>query len=574
MEIDPIMRFLPALFITAAASLTLLMPAARADTTRVSDVCVGTGTAGPYSLSWTKTLPGTETVEINGIPQMRGLDYTVDTDKGTVTFTRPLPAQSVAAVTYLQDDGAGQRNVVNRTIPLSLDVLRGDKGYFSLSALGKQSSSDGNVTLGVGAGLNGGGNNQLSSRLMFSPVTAASDNTSADKRFGLALSGSANTSNWGQFTFGLSRVGSGVQDTGSADATVGQQRLNLHGLLTPTQRLRAEVRFDQSRLADNSDAPTTTNTALSLTMNPTDRTSLAASLAQTATGDYGQTQTIKLAVDTRPLDALKISAAFSGKDAPGGANDTQAVSVQTVLLPGKTLSLETAAGQTRTASALTDKQSVTITLKPATAIQVNAGLSFQQMAAVGTDASPLATSVASVGGTLRPASFLELSGTYKSRSASAADTNVNDLFDTSTARIAFKPVSGFSVIGTYALNPDNGGTTIQRQAQRGLGLETHLGALGLSGGCDWTQGYSTPTDLQTVRANLGLRFSAATQLSLGYQSTQDLLQSAATPATAYSVGFTHSLGDRLSLSLSGKRIQDASAANADYNASANLGIKF
>ena len=569
------MRF-PAILLltTAAASLTGLTPAARADTTRVSDVCVGAGTAGPYSLSWTKLLPGTETVEINGIPQMRGLDYTVDADKGTVTFTRSLPAQSVASVAYLHEDGAGQRNVVTRTLPLSLDVLRGDKGYFSLSALGKQSGSDGNVTLGIGAGLNGGGSNQLSSRLMFSPVTAAGDTASADKRLGLALSGSANASNWGQFSFGVSRVGSGVQDTGSAEATVGLQRLNLRGLLTPTRRLKAEVRFDQSRLADNSDAPTTTNTALSLTMTPTDRTNLAASLAQTATGDNGQTQTIGLSVDTRPADTLKISAAFSGKDAPGGASDTQAVSVRSVLTPAKTLSLETAAGQTRTAANLTDNQSVKVTLNPFAAVQLNAGLTLQQTAAVGTDANPLATSIASVGGTLRPVSFLELSGTYKSRSASAADTNVNDLFDTSTAKIAFKPVSGFSVVGTYALNPDGGGTTIQRQARRGLGLETHLGALGLSGGCDWTQGYDTPADTQTVRANLGLRFSAATQLLVGYQSTQDLLQAAATPATAYTVGFTHSLGDRLSLSVNGKRIQDASAANADYNASANLGIKF
>ncbi len=569
------MRFLPALLLLpAAALLTGLTPAAHADPARAQDVCVGSGTAGPYTLSWTQMLPGTEAIQINGIPQMRGLDYTINTDAGTVTFTRPLPAQSAAAVTYLYDDTAGQRNTVSRTIPLSMDLLRGDKGYFSLSALGKQSNNAGDVTLGIGAGLNGGQNTQFSTRLMFSPVTAAGSDGSADKRLGLALSGSANASSWGQFSVGLSRVGAGVQDTGSADVTAGLQRLSLRGLLTPTQKLKAEVRFDQSRLADNSDAPTTTNTALSLTMTPTDRTNLAASLAQTATGDTGQTQTVKLAVDTRPTDALKISAAFSGKDAPGGANDAQAVSVQTVLLPGKTLSLETAAGQTRTADALTDKQSVTVTLKPLTALQVNAGLSFQQMAPVGSEASPLATSAASVGGVLRPASFLELSGTYKSRSASAADTNVNDLFDTSTARIAFKPVSGFSVVGTYALNPDGGGATLQRQAKRGLGLETHLGALGLSGGCDWTQSYDTPTDQQTVRANLGLRFSAATQLSVGFQSTQDLLQSAATPATAYTVGFTHSLGDRLSLSVNGKRIQDASAANADYNASANLGIKF
>ena len=236
--------------------------------------------------------------------------------------------------------------------------------------------------------------------------------------------------------------------------------------------------------------------------------------------------------------------------------------------------MQAAADQSRLGTATTDQQSVTLALTPRSNVQLQAGFSLRQKSA---DGSPdtLGTSEATVGGTLRPLSMLEVSGTYKSRMAPGTDTNDADLLDTSTAQVAFAPLKTIKLTGTYAQNPDDGGDMLQRIARRGLGLETSFGALGLSGGCDWSRTYGTPDVEQTIHANLGLRFSAATQLSVGYQTQQNRLDPAVPLATAYTVGFTHTLGDRFSLSLSGKRQQAATAeATPDYNATASLGMKF
>ena len=204
-------------------------------------------------------------------------------------------------------------------------------------------------------------------------------------------------------------------------------------------------------------------------------------------------------------------------------------------------------------------------------MQLNAGLALRQTGTAGAD--PVGTAVASVGGTLRPLSFLEFSGSYKSRMAPDTDTDVKDTFDTSAAKVALSPLKSVRFVGTYAQNPDDGSNTLQRLAKKGVGLETSLGALGLSGGYDWSRHYDSPDVEETIHADLGLRFSAATQITVGFQTQQNRLDPASLPETAYTVGFTHALGDRFSLAVSGKRHQSASVA-ADYDASANLGMKF
>jgi len=302
-----------------------------------------------------------------------------------------------------------------------------------------------------------------------------------------------------------------------------------------------------------------------------------ASLDQGAAGPGGETQTTGLSVDAHPGDKVAVSASFDGKDAPGRAGDTQTLSFKTVLTPSKTLSLQADAGQSRQADRATDRQSILLSLSPRASIRLDAGLALRRTQAAG-DPAPLGTAVASVDGTLRPLSFLELSGGYKSRMAPIMDADAQNQLDTSTARVSLSPLPSVHLTGTYAQNPDDAADalqpdTLQRLARKGVGLETTVGALGLSGGFDWSRRYDTADVERTVHADLGLRFSAATRLSVGFQS-RDTLDSIIPAETAYTVGFTHDLGDRFSLSLSGKRAQAASAAPPDYNASANLGMKF
>ena len=181
--------------------------------------------------------------------------------------------------------------------------------------------------------------------------------------------------------------------------------------------------------------------------------------------------------------------------------------------------------------------------------------------------------MASVNGRAQPVSFLQVSGSYKTRLAPTTDTDTNDLFDTSTAQIALIPIKSLRFTGTYAQNPDDGGDTLQRLSRKGIGLETTFGALGLSGGYDWSRRYDSLDTEEAVHADLGLRFSPATQLTVGFQTSQNALSTTPSQSFAYTVGFTHTLGDRFSFSVNGKRRQSA-AAPSNYDASANVGMKF
>ena len=560
--------------VLTALLLLSALPVA-ADAPRVQDICLGNGTSGPFALSWKHIVPESEHVLVNGLPELRGLDYTLDADSGTVTFTQALSARSAAEITYEPDPLQAQRNGAERTIPLSVDLLRGEHGYFSFNALGKQNATaGGDLTLGLGMGLQGAHNSQLSSRFFYTPVTAISG-TSADsteKRLGMSVAGSASASNWALFSFGFARAGVGLQNAGDDSPPAGQQAFTLSSRLTPTKMVQAQVNFSQSKPTDDPNAVTTKATSVALTLTPNDKTQMTANLGQSATGTNGTTQTVGLSVNSHPTTKIEVSASYSGQNAPGTTSDSSAINLKTVLTPNKIVSVETSAGQSRSGMAITDQQGVQVALNPRPNMQLGAGLTLRQK---GVSGSPdtLTTAVASVNGTVHPLSFVEFSGSYRSRMAPLTDTDTNDLFDTSTAKIALVPIKSLRFTGTYAQNPDDGGDTVQRLSRKGLGLETTFGALGLSGGYDWSRHPDTLDVEEAIHADLGLRFSSATRLIVGFQTNRNALSPATSQSVAYSLGFTHALGDRFSLSLNGKRRQSA-ASPSDYDATANLGVKF
>ena len=567
----------PASGILATLALLLPLPGA-CSAPPVQDLCFGNGTAGPFPLSWKHITPGTESVSVNGLPQLRGLDYTLDADGGTVSFARALPARSVAAVSYEPDPAQAQHNGDGRTLPLSVDLLRGEHGYFSFNALGKQGQDAGGaLTLGVGAGWQGGRDALLSSHFFYTPVGAApagkdAPADSADKRMGVSLSGSAKAAGWALFSFGFARAGVSLADSGDDSLRAGQQVFSLSSHLTPTKMVSAVVDLHEASPTEGPQTGATKTESVALSVTPSDKTQVGATLARTGTAAGGMTQTQGLTLDAHPTTKVEVSASYGGKNAPGTDGDSQTLSLKTVLTPTRAVSVETSAGQSRLGAATTDQQSVLLTLSPYPAMQFGAGLALRQKA---TDGSPdsLDTAVASVNGALRPFSFVEVSGSYKSRLASAGDTTAADLFDTSAAKVSLSPFRSVHLVGTYAQNPDDGGDTLQRLSRKGVGLETTFGALGLSGGYDWSRRYDARDTEEAIHADLGLRFSPDTRLTVGFQTRQNALDPSTSQSVAYTVGFTHSLGDRFSLSLNGKR-QQASAAASDYHASANLGMKF
>jgi len=247
------MRFcalLSTTFLAASILCLFTIGTAGAAGLRVDDMCLGNDTPGPFALSWNHVVMGSERVSINGLVQLRGLDYTLDADGGTVTFTRNLPSRSAAEIVYEYDLGSAQRSGGGKSVPLSVDLLRSDRGYLSFQAIGKaEDATKSNLTVGFGLGWHPSGTTQLATHFYFAPMATAADgsNLSAEKRTGLSLSGSAGAGEWGLFSFGFARAGVSLGESGDSSVQAGRQMLNISSRFTAGQKLSALVSYAQNQ---------------------------------------------------------------------------------------------------------------------------------------------------------------------------------------------------------------------------------------------------------------------------------------------------------------------------------------
>ncbi len=587
--------------------LCLLSAASAAWGDTAHDVLMGNGTAGPYPLSWKQIVPNTDAVQVNALAQTRLVDYVIDPDAGTVTFTHPLPAQSAAEVRYDYDPGHAIHTGANLAIPLSLDLTHSAHGSLSLDAMYKRDGASPDTDPGtLAVGLGGGWQNartQLTTRLLFAPALDSDSKSppSSDSlaRTGMAVSGATQASRVARFSFGFSRVGADMGQTASDNGwQAGAETLTLGSSLTPSRQVAASVNYSQSdplshdqRRTDALAAGLTITPAQSLQLQThwteataggvtteTDDLSVAAQPSKTlslqadagqAGGQAGTTQTADLKINAQPTAATQVAASIATQDAPGTASDSQAINLAAQVAPSKVVTVSAGAAQTRQGDVDAAQQQVSLAVTPLAQIQLHTGLTLRQ-----TD--QFQTTAATFGGALQPASFVQFSGAYTSRNAPMADTAAADTLDSSAAQVALAPFRGLKFTGHYAQNPDDGGA-LQRLARRGVGLETSIGALSLSGGYDWSRQYDTPTVGTTLNLGVGLRFSRALQVTGGYQQTLVGVGDAPTGANVYTVGLTHNLGDRFNLSMNGTVQQptgQTTAATPDYTASANLGMKF
>ena len=601
------------------------------------DVVMGNGTVGPYALSWKQVAAGTASVHVGALLQTQGLDYSFDSHGGTVTFTKPLSAQAAAEVDYLYDPSQAVHTGANLAIPLAFDLARGEHGSLSLDAMYKQAgtgSGTGALTVGLGGGWQGAGG-QITTRLLFAPdlqSQAPGKSTDPLARAGLALSGSSQVSSAAKLTFGFSRIGDEVRTAADNGWKSGMQTLTLGGSFAPSRAASASVDYTQAdplaagkamttQLAtsltltplralqlqthwtQSTDADVATETHdFSLSAHPNTATELTASLSgkdaagagsdtqamamaakvtpdkalllqaqvgQSAVGQAGTTQTAALSVDAQPTTTSQVNASFSLSNAPGVAADTQAVSVAAKLAPTHVISLNASAGQSRLGDATTDHQQIAVSLTPRTQVQLHSGVSLSQT-------EQYQTTATNFGGVLKPVAFLQFSADYTAREAPSVDPALHDALDTSTAQVALSPLKGLRVTGHYAQNPGDG-AALQHVAQRGLGLETTIGALSLTGGYDWSRQYDTPGVGTALNFGLGLRVSGVMQITGGYKQALTGVGTSPVGASLYSFGLTHNLGDRFNLSMTGTMQQQTGmtvAASPNYTASANLGMKF
>lgn len=551
---------------TVLCLLMLTSPVCAAPQT-AQDVFVGTGTSGPFMLSWRGIVPATEIVSVNGVAQARGLDYALDPSAGTLTFAHPLPANAATQIHYVYDPAVAVRTRSGLSVPLAFDLARTDRFQLSLDALARQ---DGPLTVGVGAGWRGGSGTSLTTRISFAPALNATDAAAVPNgpdRLGLSVAGGTDAGRATKLAFGYARAGIGAGSAaGDIGAAAGGTRLTMGGQFAPSHQFQATLGYARMGKFDGSDVSAQTTAAV--TVAPDAKLRVQTNLARSVARD-GQTDTASVNVNAKPAESIQFDAAYNVKNVPGAASDTQNVTLTTALTPTKTFALAASAGQTTLGETTVAAQTASLTLTPRPTLQLSTSVALRQ-----SEAADFA--ITAVGATMRPFGFLEIAGGYKMRVASGDGLRPNDLLDTGTARLALAPLKTFRVVGTFAQNPDDGGmpTALVRQ---GVGVETSVGALSLSGGYDWSQATHAPASATTVRADIGLRFSPSTALTGGYQQTLTGVGLTPVGTSAFSLGFRRVLGDRFNFALSGtlqKPVGSPVSVPVDYNATANLGVKF
>ena len=195
---------------------------------------MGNGTTGPYTLSWKNTLPGTESVTVNDVPVIWGVDYTLDPTNGTLTFTHPLPAQAGATIQYGYDTAQAQPQGGGLNLPLALALNN------NVSLVGRtimpptDGQKPGALNLGLNGGWQGANDGKLATHLLFVPAMTGADAQAAPNgldRLGFDASGQTRLGKPLEVSFGFSRAGQGVGSAGSDNWQAGVQKMTLNAAL-------------------------------------------------------------------------------------------------------------------------------------------------------------------------------------------------------------------------------------------------------------------------------------------------------------------------------------------------------
>ncbi|MGO8673103.1 MAG: hypothetical protein ACLQVD_17310 [Capsulimonadaceae bacterium] len=286
------------------------------------------------------------------------------------------------------------------------------------------------------------------------------------------------------------------------------------------------------------------------------------------------------AVSVSPASALQVQAKFDQLAQTGQANtDTTTLSLAArPLAPSKpgasipTVAVAASAGNTNQGGTGKQQAQVAVTVSPGKALSVTTGVGTVHNNGVDQE-------VRSIDGTVVPVKAVQIDAGYQGRAASPNDPNDLDLLNTTSVKLSVTPHTGVKINSSFSQNPTDSSGAPTAGVQRGLGLETTVGPVTLSGGCNWVHQIDDGSDNTQYNLNLGWKLKRYGQLTTTYQETTST--NATVPGlTRYTVGFQHSLGDLFTVSLNGELNQHWSTPEApvnsatDYTTSANLGMRF
>lgn len=248
----------------------------------------------------------------------------------------------------------------------------------------------------------------------------------------------------------------------------------------------------------------------------------------------GKVDTGKLQVETAPMKIMKVTGAIAQKDSNTGRDLSSEARI-----------------------ALTPSQSVTI------------GGAYSEIKANG----DVIARIQEANAAYKPLKLIQMSGLYKTRDYIGLDDldSINVSLTLDTGRL-------IKFIGSYAENPEDAKGVIKKVNSQTIGINSDLGRLKLKGAYTLNDEYLVGKTSDRTEVGADMQFTSRSMLNTGYSiDKQDDGTLLAT--SIYSLGFTHSAGNNLSLYLGGKMTtyeKDQAFIDdmTDYQAEAKFGLKF
>jgi hypothetical protein len=542
----------------------------------VAEAFVGQGKTGPYLLSWSKLVAGSETVWLNSVILIRGIDYSLDYEAGQINFVRPLNAAEMARVTYARRGDAARQSgatyLAGQALVLPMGEFMGAELRLRALSLNSGQSPGAQVAdapkplwrrravYGVQATREAAGT-KLTGEVFLRPP-AARRNQAGLAPLGWSFSAERKTS-----SLRVAARAAGAQEGFGPDAAAA-------GVQAGASSLSLEAQYDASpHLAVGSSYARILSGGTG---------SEGGQARQTTGGQVGETFTYTASVRVPGPTAARGAAATAEQrvEKSGQATSTttqfdlrSALTSSIELQAGLRRSLvETTAGQSagwRT-PAETSERSGRLNISAGNLLRLGATMAEREQAGE-------RTSLLGFEGGLEPSSQLALTARYarhRMAGGGLAEGAEDDERETKAASLKFSPDDRIRVEAEYAENPEDQAGHPQQATTSKIALITDLGRLALSGSLGQREDISGAHDEKKL--GLSLALSRTQKLYGGYRLTADT--SSTDLGTTYRLGYNLNRGSALQFSLEGQLLlfgaPGLATERAEKRAEARLSARF
>ncbi len=379
----------------------------------------------------------------------------------------------------------------------------------------------------------------------------------------------------------------------NVDSEINGQRTKTAVGVTTTPIEGIQLRTD---LVMNANDAGQTDTRLDVGIKAVSGTRFNMDAAYTGTESVtaGQTGKAQVKIAANPIDAVQLQTALSMSDSEKGTETGIDLNMKAKF--GQIASIEGSYGDKQSDfNAEEQRQSLRLSAKPTDFLSISAGMGQKtlgdseqmnrdaKLEIAPSDRFKLATgyseavngeaitTICSYSGQVKPLSFMEMSGNYKTR-----DTDGSEEIDTTSVKMALGSSKRFKLTGQYAYNPEDDKGKVRRVTTTALGLDMKLGIVGVTGAYSENEEYLSDRLTRETRLGLKMPMFGHGNLTTTYKLAE-AINAAAQATTTYTVGYTHIVGASFNLSLAGEMVQyeqDALDNRSDYKATAKLGMSF